>query len=327
MFRLDLFKSSDQSKGTAQHLPSRSSSVPTQKRDKSQPNSLRSSSLSVRTPATSTSTSSQYLHPNHSKATKVTVDGSSSVKASRQVPRPHTEYQRPNSYGSLRKGQYDSVNSRKSYPESPSASRDTISLKRRNRKAREGSIRTNYSPRSSLPVNVYNIERIESPYTLQITSEDGDMTYVFKTVRHWYQRTRRILYHDHEELFRAKKNRLLGFLNVSSKLLMLKYHFLIPRFDRGIYPFEVDGRRFFWDYEKNVFLRCFTMNDMELVGQIFWKQGTMSSTASTTNYRFSVTSRDSETVARLVVIQDFAHIPAICSTIIFTGLLLLNKSI
>ncbi|KAK9717933.1 hypothetical protein K7432_005849 [Basidiobolus ranarum] len=326
MFKFDLFKSSEHSKHPSQLLPSRSSSVPTQKRPNHQLNTLRSSSLSGRSHTTSTD-SSQSL-PQNPRLPKVYIDDASSVTVTRRSPRSQIDHGRSKSYAEPKKNQFNSTNSRKSYPESSNRSRDTVSLGKRSRAVREGSIRTNQSPRSSLPVNVYNIERIETPYTFQISSEEGNGSYIFKTVRHWYQRKSRILYSGEQELFRAKKNRLLGFLNVSSKLLPQKFHFLIPRFDRGIYPFEIDGRRFFWDYEKNVYLRCFTMTEMELVGQIFWKEGIMPSISSaSTNYRFSITSGDSETVARLVIVQDFAHITPICSTMIFTGLLLLNKSI
>ncbi|KAK9717938.1 hypothetical protein K7432_005854 [Basidiobolus ranarum] len=180
------------------------------------------------------------------------------------------------------------------------------------------------------------VERGLGSSTLNILVDD-EIQYIFQSKRKLFSKS--VQFYDaltKSLLYQAKSRHLLGYVIIESQMYEINLKFLRPQFSRGIYGFVVEGMDFFWDFEYESHLRCFTTHDMGLVAQFFWKSSLLSSPfhskakpSAELDIRHSTSESESENMglAQLVILRKVSESPAVRSIIIFTGLLLLKNSI
>ncbi|KAK9763695.1 hypothetical protein K7432_009406 [Basidiobolus ranarum] len=112
-----------------------------------------------------------------------------------------------------------------------------------------------------------------------------------------------------KELFVAKSRAALGYIQIHSSCFETRLQFSRPASKSGIYGFEVHGIKYFWDYEHDSHLRCFTAFEKTLVAQ----------------FKYNV-DEDSKKIGQLVLTEQVAH-PHIQPFLILTALLFLKRKI
>ncbi|KAK9694698.1 hypothetical protein K7432_013322 [Basidiobolus ranarum] len=112
-----------------------------------------------------------------------------------------------------------------------------------------------------------------------------------------------------KELFIAKSRSLLGYIQISSPCSKTRLKFSRPASKGGVYGLEVQGVKYFWDYEHDSYLRCFTAMEKALVAQFNYDIG-----------------EDYRKIGRLVLTKQVTH-PHIEPLLILTALLFLKRRI
>ncbi|ORY02231.1 hypothetical protein K493DRAFT_386859 [Basidiobolus meristosporus CBS 931.73] len=112
-----------------------------------------------------------------------------------------------------------------------------------------------------------------------------------------------------EELFIAKSRSLLGYIKIYSPCFSTRIKFSRPASKGGVYGLEVLGVKYFWDYEHDCYLRCFTATEKALVAQFKYDAG-----------------EDCRKIGRLVLTRQVTH-PHIQPLLILTALLFLKQKI